>query len=67
MASGLRKDTKVRYIQTTTPISPGSSGEGLFDYNGKLVGIKTMEIAEANQLGFAVAIDELLDRTNLLK
>src|SRR5262252_2850297 len=28
-----------RHIQTTSPISPGSSGGGLFDDHGRLVGI----------------------------
>jgi S1-C subfamily serine protease len=46
------------YVQTDTAISTGSSGGGLFDTAGNLVGITTFTIAEGENLNFAIAIDE---------
>jgi hypothetical protein len=57
--SALREDEGVRYVQTTAPISPGSSGGGLFDARGNLVGITTLVFVgkeHLNQsLNFAIA------------
>lgn len=58
--SALRTQNGVRYIQTTAPISQGSSGGGLFDESGRLIGITTFKIGGEN-LNFAVAIDEALE------
>jgi S1-C subfamily serine protease len=44
-------------IQTTAPISPGSSGGGLFDAQGSLVGITTMVRRDSQNLNFAIAAD----------
>ena len=41
-------------IQTTAAISPGSSGGGLFDAKGQLVGITTMNLEGGQSLNFAV-------------
>jgi len=46
------------YIQTDAAISSGSSGGGLFNRSGYLVGITTFTIAEGQSLNFAIAIDE---------
>lgn len=43
-------------IQFTAPISPGSSGGGLFDARGRLIGVTTF-VAEGQNLNFAVAVD----------
>jgi len=56
--SGLRTGSKSRYIQTTAPISPGSSGGGLFDEGGNLIGITTFRIKKSQSLNFALAADE---------
>ena len=50
-------------IQTNTAISPGNSGGGLFDCNGKLVGIvNAKQIQEgAEGLGFAIPIDTVME------
>jgi S1-C subfamily serine protease len=45
--SSLRPTTKGTIIQTTAPISPGSSGGGLFDQKGQLIGIVTFQPAVA--------------------
>lgn len=44
-------------IQTTTPISPGSSGGGLFDQDGRLIGITTGAKADSQNLNFAHPVD----------
>lgn len=59
-----------RLLQVTTPISPGSSGGGLFDSQGRLIGITTMYLKESQQLNFAVPVEwvnELPGRSTLLK
>ncbi|HEX7810361.1 MAG TPA: trypsin-like peptidase domain-containing protein [Burkholderiales bacterium] len=45
----------VRVIQTTAPFSPGSSGGGLFDVQGRLVGITTLIVKDSQNLNFAVS------------
>jgi S1-C subfamily serine protease len=47
-----------RYVQTSAPVSPGSSGGGLFDSEGQLLGITTFLIRDAQNLNFAIAADE---------
>jgi S1-C subfamily serine protease len=58
IVSGKRSLKGINYLQTTAPISPGSSGGGLFDATGKLIGITTMYLAEAQNLNFAIAAEE---------
>jgi S1-C subfamily serine protease len=48
----------VRLFQTSAPISPGSSGGGLFDSQGNLVGITTFMVKDAQNLNFAIAAEE---------
>ena len=52
--SALRDFADGRLIQVTTPISQGSSGGGLFDAHGRLVGITTSGMKEGQNLNFAV-------------
>jgi TonB family protein len=56
LISGLRHSAggSVQLIQTTAPVSPGSSGGGLFDQDGRLVGITTFILKESQNLNFAV-------------
>ena len=58
IVSGLREIRGFQHIQTTTPISPGSSGGGLFDAEGKLIGITTFGVGDKGNLNFAVSLDE---------
>lgn len=44
-------------IQTTASISPGSSGGGLFDTNGKLIGLTTLQRKNAQNLNFAIPVE----------
>ena len=46
-------------IQTDAAINQGNSGGPLLNSSGQVVGINTAIIAEAQNLGFALAIDEL--------
>ena len=48
--SAVRDIDGTKYIQTTAPISPGSSGGGLFDSRGNLVGITTMVLVGHERL-----------------
>ena len=45
----------IQVIQTTAPFSPGSSGGGLFDRAGRLVGITTLILKDAQNINFAVS------------
>lgn len=54
LVSGFREYKGAQYIQTTAPISHGSSGGGLFDAQGRLIGITTMYLKDAQALNFAV-------------
>jgi S1-C subfamily serine protease len=54
--SGLRHDkTRGDLVQTSAAISPGSSGGGLFDDRGNLVGITSFHVNGAQNLDFAIA------------
>lgn len=57
IVSALRPLSTGKVIQTTAPISPGSSGGGLFDAYGKLVGINTFQHRLGQNLNFAVPAD----------
>jgi len=48
-------------IQTTAAISPGSSGGGLFDSEGRLVGLTTLYIDGGQSLNFAMPVEWLAD------
>ena len=53
-----RKSEGVDYIQFTAPISPGSSGGGLFNQKGYIVGVTTMSLSgtAVENLNFAVPV-----------
>ena len=57
IVSSLREVEGGQYIQTTAAISPGSSGGGLFDENGALIGLTTFYLAEGQNLNFAVPVE----------
>ncbi|WP_051710628.1 trypsin-like peptidase domain-containing protein [Andreprevotia chitinilytica] len=57
IVSSLREFDTSRLIQTTASISPGSSGGGLFDRSGKLIGITTFQSRTGQNLNFAVPVD----------
>ncbi|EJL83553.1 hypothetical protein PMI15_02566 [Polaromonas sp. CF318] len=55
LLSGIRRadDDEFIVLQITVPISPGSSGGGLFDAQGRLIGITTLIRRDAQNLNFA--------------
>ena len=44
-------------LQTSAPASPGSSGGGMFNVYGELIGIVTSQVREGQNLNFAVPIN----------
>ena len=52
--SSLRPRARSFVIQTTAPISSGSSGGGLFDEEGRLVGVTAFQFTRGQNLNFAV-------------
>ena len=66
IVSGLRTFDGVDHIQTTASISPGSSGGGLFDSEGALVGVTTFQLKESQNLNFAVSISVAYEMMNKL-
>lgn len=63
LLSGLRRDAngQLMFIQTSAPISPGSSGGGLFDAEGRLIGITTFMRRESQNLNLAVPAYRVAD------
>ena len=64
LVSGLRADAKgvVNSIQASAVVTHGSSGGGLFDAKGRLIGITVASANETSQaLGFAVPAQALLN------
>ena len=57
IVSSLRPVAGGVYLQITAPISPGSSGGGLFDGEGRLIGLPSFYLAEGQQLNFAVPVE----------
>ena len=56
--SGRRVLENVEYVQITAPVSRGSSGGGLFDDRGNLIGVTTFTIQDSQNLNFAIAASQ---------
>ncbi len=56
--SGKRSARAMRYLQTTAAISPGSSGGGLFDSHGNLLGVTSFTLRGSQSLNFAIPAEE---------
>jgi S1-C subfamily serine protease len=57
---GKRPISGQNYIQTSAPISPGSSGGGLFDEAGNLISVTTFRLKDSENLNFAISAEEYL-------
>jgi S1-C subfamily serine protease len=59
LLSGLRMgEDKTEYIQITAPLSPGSSGGGVFDDRGNLIGVTSFTVPDSQSLNFAIAASQ---------
>ena len=58
--SGVRisKEQGGKFLQTTAPISPGSSGGPLFNMSGEVVGINTLYLEGGENLNFAIPVND---------
>ncbi len=54
IVSGYRESEGIRVIQTTAPISPGSSGGPLLSADGRVIGVTTFVFKGGQNLNFAV-------------
>jgi len=65
IANPARKLSGLKFIQFTAPISPGSSGGGLFDTDGKAIGITSGTLRDENNtaqnLNLAIPINLIKD------
>lgn len=59
--SATRKMGGAEWLQFSSPISPGSSGGGLFNEKAELLGITTSKMTAGEGLGFAVKTADILD------
>jgi S1-C subfamily serine protease len=57
IVSAKRSENGVNYIQMTAPVTNGSSGGGLFDSRGNLIGINTFLLRGEGNLNFAISAD----------
>jgi hypothetical protein len=49
------------YILTDAAVNPGNSGGPLVTGNGEIVGVTTSKFSEADNIGFALPIDEVIE------
>ena len=61
LISSLRKTGEEPVIQTDAAMSPGSSGGGLFDAEGRLVGITSFGVRGGQNLNFALPVEWVKD------
>jgi hypothetical protein len=59
LVSGHRELDRLSLIQMTAPISPGSSGGPLLDTAGRVVGVTTGGVREAQNINFVVPASEV--------
>ncbi len=64
LISALRETTKGAIIPTSAPVSPGSSGGGLFNSSAQLVGIVTFQRKSGQNLNFALPATWISDMSN---
>jgi Trypsin-like peptidase domain len=60
IVSGIRtaEEEGGKFVQVTTPISPGSSGGPLFNMAGEVIGITTLYLKGGENLNFAIPIND---------
>ncbi len=63
VSTGIISARREGYLQTTAPISHGSSGGALFNMMGQVIGITSAGIEEGANLGFAIPINDVKSLT----
>ncbi|MCX6063885.1 MAG: stalk domain-containing protein, partial [Caldiserica bacterium] len=63
VSTGIISARREGYLQTTAPISHGSSGGALFNMMGEVIGITSAGMEEGANLGFAIPINEVKSLT----
>ncbi len=59
--SGLRKKDDINLIQISAPISSGSSGGGIFDKYGNLIGISTFQLKDSQNMNFSISVEDYFE------
>jgi len=54
------------YLQVDAAINPGNSGGPLFNERGEVVGIITSKFSDADNMGFAMPVSELIETLNFV-
>jgi serine protease Do len=54
------------YVQTDAAVNPGNSGGPVIDMEGKIIGITTSKFTEADNMGFAIPANILLEELKSL-
>ncbi len=57
--TGVVSGREYNYIQISAPINPGSSGGPLLNMKGEVVGINSASVTEAQNVGYAIPINDL--------
>jgi len=57
--TGVVSGRESHLIQTSAPINPGNSGGPLLNANGEVVGVNTAYVPDAQNVGYAVPINDL--------
>lgn len=65
--SGENIERLTNLFQTDAAINSGNSGGPLLDFNGTVIGINTAVAADAQNIGFAIPIDEVKSVINSVK
>lgn len=55
------------YIQVTSPLNPGNSGGPALDAQGKVIGINSAGVLEAQNVGYIIPVNEVKTAINDLK
>lgn len=62
--SAIRIEDDITYIQFSAAASPGNSGGALLNSKGELIGIPSMKLVKAENINFAIGVDEIKDFLN---
>src|SRR5262249_3217617 len=64
VVAGIREDKGRRMLQSTSPISPGSSGGPVLDASGNVIGVAVGTLEDGQNINFAVPATSVLDLLN---